>query len=774
AANPDPAVLAKDRFGRADGSLGSTENGLAWTNQLGSVWKVENKQARMVLERDSTGAVVSQTAIATVNAGSDDGYAQLTCLHQDADNTVAIVYRYDDANNYGMVRWQGVNIDFEVNHYEAVAGVLTETFTSGRIEYQDDTTIGVLVEGTDAHIYLNGVRVASGDAYSSTSTLWGMRGFGGDGRDPVVDDFYVWAGLPTQETGILWTGDLSDLHVSVVPGPRKIAELRGEGWLAKAAAVDVSPPESIGVTTDTTFGVASVGQTTGILVGKTLAKAQLLHPPGPIQPGDVRAGSVGLADGKALSVARQFEELEFGFLYETQEGPIGFAARTARDASYSLATFSDAPLAGQLGYSTITPYDWRREIVNEVSAGLSPIPADTRGLYGGAVNQAAGFDTNVTILLPDATNMSIGDLLLLIITPTVGPATNQRWITPRDWVAFNPSAELGRARIYAKKVAAADLGATVTFYDDISPFGGSFAYLAVPISLWHGDIQSGVAVAQPVVAAGSAATEGQVDTPTLVPPWGKETTLFIALRHGMRTAAGFTVSGTAAPAGYHHFNTSNVNGTADVYDLAVERSFSAGNSAVEAPGPFTGTFRGFTYVETNLIAVRGYNGSPPPASGPRTVVVSDLASQDEHNAVRSHRNPANLFRSTADARTYGDLVLARYADDRPIFSLGFTATQSAAHLAQATARRVGDRITLIADNDTGLSVDSDFHIESIANKWSKGARLWQVTWELSPAEAIKRASPTDAELGATIDADDTVIEIDTVAGPRWIDSATFP
>lgn len=774
AANPDPALLAKDRFARAAGSLLETENGLTWTNQLNALWVVSDQQAKVVLETDSSGAVISDVALATVNAGSADGYAQITCPHRDHTNTIGIIYRWDDDDNFGAVIWLGQSNSTTVIHYEYVAGVFTATFNSGTIEFQEDTTFGVLVDGTDAHIYVNGVRMASGDAYSSSSTVWGIRGNGGDGRDPVVDDFYVWDGLPTEQAGIIWTGDVSALSVSVETGPSRFAELRGEGSLAKLSSTDVSPPSSVGVTPDNTFGVVSVGQGTGELVGKTLAKAQLLHPPGPLQRGEVTAGSVGLPTGKALDIARQFEELEFGFLYETQEGPIGFDARTARDSSYSLATFSDAPTGSQLGYETIVPFDWRREIINEVSAGSSPVPPNTRTLFGSSVSQSSGVNTDVIVPLPGGSDVAIGDLLVVVITPSVGPATGQQWITPRDWVAFNTSQELGRVRIYAKKVVAADLGASVTFYDDLTPFGGSYQYVIVPLSLWYGDIAQGVAVARPDVQTGSDALTGSGEVPVMFPPWGNETTLFIALRSGMHTTANFTVTNTSPPNGYTSLNTQTVNGTADAYDLGVERAFRAGNSEVESPGRFGGTFTGFTYLEHNLIAVRGFNGSPPPRSGPQLVVSSRLDSQDEHNAVRSHRNPAELFRSKADARTYGDLVLGRYSDDRPIFQLEFTATQSSSHLTQATNRRVSDRITLIADNDTGLDVNDDFHIESITNRWSQGAKLWRVTWELSPAEAVYRADTTESELGAALTATSTTIQINTVEGPAWISSFVYP
>ena len=117
----------------------------------------------------------------------------------------------------------------------------------------------------------------------------------------------------------------------------------------------------------------------------------------------------------------------------------------------------------------------------------------------------------------------------------------------------------------------------------------------------------------------------------------------------------------------------------------------------------------------------------------RFVTVEDTASQDAHNLIRSHRNAPDLFASEADAEAYAEAILAEYADDRPIFTLTFYATTSAANRAQAVRRRVGDKVTVDATGDTQLGVSGDFFIEAIGHRWSNAAKLWTVTWQLSPA-----------------------------------------
>lgn len=771
AGNPDPVLLARDRFERAGGSLVATENGLTWTDQTTAVFQVSDNAALTVPEIDGTGVVVNEIAIATINLGTDTFYAQMSSPHKDGTNTVGMVYRYVDTDNYGMVIWQGLGSSTEIAHYERVAGVSTETFSTGQIEFQEDTTFGFLLEDDQVTIYLNGVPYETGDAFTGASTLMGIRGNGGENRWPIVDNFYVWSNVYAEEEGILWTGDISDLTVRVDPGPEKFAELRGEGWLAKLASTDITPPTSVGKTINS----FSIGQTTGVLTGKTLALAQMLHPPGPIQMGEITAGSVGLPKGKALDIARQFEELEFGFLYETAEGPIGFDSRTARDSLYSRVSFSDA--AGtQFAYQSITPYDWRREVINQVEAGVSSVLPDYNGASGSFANNAAGVDTDAEVVLPSANDAAPGDLVIAIITPTQGPANGQQWITPHGWVAFNPSQELGKVRIYAKVLTAVDLGATVEFYNDAST-GGSYIWEVHRIANWYGSIAGGVAVAEPAVQTGAIARSGFNEYKPLFPPWGKQPTIFIATIAGMTSTSGAAVSFAAGdqPHGYgNFFPGSLVNGSINAYDVAQDSVIYSGNREVEKPSRWNGTFTGFDIVENNLIAIRGFAGVNPDPSGTRTVRVDDLDSQDEHNAVRSHRNPANLFRSNADARRYGNHVLARYADDRPIFAMGFTATKSGAYRNQALRRRVSDRMTLEADNNSGLGIEGDFHIESITHTFSNGVTRWDVLWELSPAVDVNRADTAGSELGLDIDEDDTQIRIDTITGPVWIDSATYP
>jgi hypothetical protein len=144
---------------------------------------------------------------------------------------------------------------------------------------------------------------------------------------------------------------------------------------------------------------------------------------------------------------------------------------------------------------------------------------------------------------------------------------------------------------------------------------------------------------------------------------------------------------------------------------------------------YSASVGGTTQSHTNIEVT----GIPIVEGDAVTVEANDVDSQDDHNAIRTYRNAANLFASTDDATTYANLVLSKYAQDRPILAISFWAVKSLAYRAQAIRRRVGDKITLVAENNSGLGISQDFFIESIGHKFSHGTRLWETTWELSPA-----------------------------------------
>jgi hypothetical protein len=599
----------------------------------------------------------------------------------------------------------------------------------------------------------------------------------GDDR-PELDDLHTWDGLPAQVDGVLWTGDVAELVSSVQAGPEKVAAISGEGWLSKLATQRITPPASL------------TGRKTGLLVGNVLAGSMLLHPPGVIDEGDVKTGVFAIEETTAMEVARRVEETEFGFLHETQEGYLSFASRSHRDGSTSRVTFTDAP-DGKYGYHRLEPYDWRREVFNRVVAGVSPwtegeeatlftdpgpyalTPGQAlalRASYDGTVVRWTGHKRDVVssgevtgisvetfsdptagsfdVDMPDTVNA--GDLLIILIS-TAQPSLPPGWTR----IATNNP-------VLAKVAEGNEGGTTVTLTTAFPTRGVAQVFR---ITGWHGTLD-GIEVSDEVFAS-----SGNPNPPAITPSWGAQNTLYIAA-HYTYFFPGSLPTQSAIPPGYADGEFIAVDAGEGAASIGTAMRQAAVTS--EDPGAFVVSGPSIYNWYGSTIAVRGPAGgsvtevtsSSPSGSGPdfaieyvasiggdpqtqanievtgvplvqgdqQLVQADDFDSQDEHNAIRTYTNPANLFATAADAMAYAELVLATHADDRPILSMSFYASKSKGYRAQALRRRVGDRITVIADHNSGFGISQDFYIESISHRFSHGTRLWEVTWELSPAE----------------------------------------
>jgi hypothetical protein len=761
ATSPDPVLITKDRFRRADGALNATETGIPWVAEIApgfaapALFEIVGEEA---LATDSTGFVEH---LASVDIGVTDTYVQVTHGKINGGAFAAIYYRFQDTNNHGML-FRASSGHMQHIVVQDGVGIASDSFGSypSRDNYTEGATFGIHVNGSTVTVYLEGVPIGTADAAPFAATKVGMSVAWPSYLTyrPGIRSFHAWNGLPIEVEGILWTGSLADVVPSVRSSGEKIATVTAEGILSTLATVDVTPEPAV------------IGTTTGLAVGHVLAKAELAHPPGRLQTGDVTTGPHGFARQKALGLARQFEETELGFLYESQEGYPVFEARTARDSSFSVATFSDRP-GTQFAYEAITPRDWRREILNRVQAGVAvthttdPIisdlkDSDSNGTAGGVANDVD----------PVQPTVGRGDLLIGFVTSTVGYATTVPWLEPIWWRALRTTAANGRQRVYAHICDGTETGDTVLFYDDTTNSGGEWhcQWFVIPHGYWYGSLD-GVSLAEHVPGN---------NPPALVTPWGLEPTLFFVTYAGLVSLFGGSLH-SDLPKGYGWGTGTFLNGASNAFDLFQNTGWKIDINAVEDPTEFpVAPISEFSVVECSVLAVRGFNGSPIPQSGVTTVDLEDAASQDEHNnMIRTHTGP-NLFRHTGDAHTYTDRVLGRYGDDRPIFQIEFTATKSAAYRAQAMARRLTHRIRLQADGNAGFGVDSDYHIESITNRFDDGVTNWRVAWELAPAVDVVRADTTSSELADALAAGDagtvSVFDVDVVEGPLWITDAEFP
>lgn len=780
ATNPDPVLLAKDRFRRANGALGTSEIGsLAWSGPLANDFIIFSNRAIAVTE--------GSAHIAVLDSGSADYYVQTEIsVLGITTNKIGLVYRYVDTSNYSLL---SVNAeDGSISLSNVVAGVTSGVAAQQR-EVYSGMTIGVLVEGAVVTAYLEGVPIFSGAAIQTSAELVGFYALWGTGDDkPEIDNFYAWDGIPSQSTGVLWTGELSDITSSVLAGPEKLAVVNGQGYLSKLATQTVTPPASI------------TGRKTGVLVGNVLAGSMLLHPPGIINEGDVTTGIFAMDPTTAMEVARRVEETELGFLYETQEGYVSFLDRSARDGAVSVVTFTDDP-AGMYGYHSIEPYDWRREVFNRIIAGVSPwvegveailftdpgpytlTAAQTQTIqatYDGTVVRWTGhtrdviapggnpggittstdteYATTFTINLP--ATITPGDLLLITIG-LIPENDSAYWngTVPAGWtnLASSNIYSYGGDIILAKVAVGTEDGTSIVL--GLTGSGTcSWAAHIYRITDWIGSL-SGVQVTNYVASSGA-----NPNAPGISPSWGALPTLFIPFY-----VIPYDRSQTSGPTDYTDDLFTEQTASA-ITDVGIGTAQRIRSTTYEDPGGFTlsasvNQWRARTIAIQGPVGTTSVTGTTPSGSDPEfaiaysvavggttqshgnieatgipltqgdqvTVQSDDYDSQDDHNAIRTYQNAANLFANPMEAQTYADLVLATYADDRPIISISFFANKSPKYRQQAYTRRVGDKITLEANNNAGLGISQDFFIESVSHRFSKGNTLWEVTWELSPA-----------------------------------------
>lgn len=717
ATDVDPALLLRDRFG-TDGVLTVAETGQAWTTvNFGGqdAWFVSGGRARPT---DDSG---SNLQYATADVGVDDHYVQATIGAVGDLTSAGVVARFTDDDNLVRLRVISTSVELE----ERVAGVTT-TLGFQPVRPWDGMVVGLSVQGSTVTAYVGGAPVhsdtlasASGGTRAGLVATWN----GAEAQPPSFADVWVFEDVSQPIEGVLWTGDISDVRPAAPVAGRKTASVTGEGWLARAALADVAAPR-----------LPLEGTSTGLLVGDVLAKAALLHPPGPINEGVIVTGPIGIEDGKALALARQFEETEIGFIHETNEGPIGYFNRDGGLGLDSLGgttaavTFCDGPGPG-LGYSDLTPYDQRRAIVNRVTAGVAP--STPSGIVPAAAATYAG-TADVDITLP---TVQARDLLVLVVANSKGIDGNGvDWLVPRFWTEHrNLKATVGM-RIYSHICDGTESGTTPKFFADGGTIAGIWVATLWRIRGWYGS-PSGLSV--------GTVTSGH-DPAGVAHGWGRQPTLFMLFATGIGSTAG---SGDynpnyVAPHGYETFpgTVAQIASTgANQYEVAWAAAYKIDATESEDPGTLN-TLTGFTVNESVVVAARGYDGELAKATGPvpgqpagRFVTLDDLDSQHEQRAVRSHTALSNLFATEPDATEYAGEILSRHADDRPIFSLTFPATLSAAHRAQAIRRRVGDKIHLIATGATGQGVEGDFVIESIAHKPANAGKQWRVTWELSLA-----------------------------------------
>lgn len=729
----DPELLVFDEFG--------SDLAPITTDDLGTPWEHQGPHVFARVFGSAAAPAAGQESLMVIDTGQADYYVQTTISELgdhvveatglQENNEVRLIYRWQDASNYSYLAYATLSNGQQhtIEGVDVVAGTPSSIYgpfadvtaggagTDAAGDHRRRVTIGVHVDGAEAHYYVNGCRrtTVAETALQTDETHVGLYAYYGVGnRAPAVERIAVWDTVPTSAEGVIWTGTVVDVFPVVTAGPHKTVRVTAEGALAGMAAVSVQPQ-------------AWAGQMrTGIALGDAVERAGLLYPPGELARGEAFAGSSSDAEINALTHVRKLEEVEIGFLHEAPEGWLVYRDRSYRDDLATAATFTDTEGA-QFQYQDFELLQWRRELVNKVTAGVSYGAPNIVLLTTTKAGTASGVARTVTFTMPASIND--GDLFVVMIASTIAD-DDENWLVPLWWVRERDTGASSskRSQVYSHIGAASEASSTVTFYNDSASAGGSYILNLYQFRDWYGS-HDGIHIGEWSIGESFAGADPQV----IMPPWGDTNpSALIAVRFGVSTGGAGSITNPTYPLGYVNSDDDFQNGSgSNIHDAGMLTCSKLAMTSLEDPSSFTG-FSGLNNAETSVIAVRGRNGSPPEPHGRLRVTVEDQESQRRHATVASY-DGTDLFPSEELAEAWCELMLTRYARLRPIVRFSFTATRSAGYRAQAYRRRLGDKIRVVATGNAGMGIDGDFHIENIAHRWSKGTKLWVTTWELSPA-----------------------------------------
>ncbi|HUV73873.1 MAG TPA: hypothetical protein VMW79_06165 [Anaerolineae bacterium] len=155
----------------------------------------------------------------------------------------------------------------------------------------------------------------------------------------------------------------------------------------------------------------------------------------------------------------------------------------------------------------------------------------------------------------------------------------------------------------------------------------------------------------------------------------------------------------------------------DVVKSATEMTFTVNCSAPHPP----------SYVRLTTLRARGI----PYGKGPAMPVAREDAASIVSYGLRVYPLPPKwLGEDAEDAENFCDYIISRYKDPHDRLRLTFVASKSDAAMCQALAGQVGDRITIDADDFSGLGIADDFYIENIHHAIDMGKTRHIVTYEL--------------------------------------------
>lgn len=408
------------------------------------------------------------------------------------------------------------------------------------------------------------------------------------------------------------------------------------------------------------------------------------------------------------------------------------------ESAYLIATYPDAPVASWAGHLHDTYYG-------------SNVP-----VFQSSTNAtSAGFDTTPTITYP--ATVTADDLLLLLFIAEIDPIS----AAPAGWETLVLSSDAGNAyfgAFYKKAIGTED---GTTFPGPTISGARRSAWQLYRFTSWNGKAAD-VEITTAVTGSSTAPDSGAI-----TPSWGALQTMFMSV---VAQGSVGSVTNATPPTGYVDPDIATT--TANGYKIFSSRRSESTGVTSENPSAwaldasrdwaaFTIAIRGARSVSSNVssstpntrdgaftiaydtglgggvgpqdIENIRITGTPLVEGEALTVQADYLPSQDPLKGVGIRTFPIvpTLFAVAADAQDFVDDVVLKYGERAPVMRMSYQADIDTTHYAQAVARKVGDRITLIANNSMGLGVSEDFFIESISRVIED--TYHEVTYTLSPA-----------------------------------------
>ena len=145
------------------------------------------------------------------------------------------------------------------------------------------------------------------------------------------------------------------------------------------------------------------------------------------------------------------------------------------------------------------------------------------------------------------------------------------------------------------------------------------------------------------------------------------------------------------------------------------------------------TFTNNHATATAYVQTMKARGTAITKGDPITIREEDTTSQTTHNTKREWPAKTDYIPTTQEAYDWAKFHLAIYKDPIPMLTMTYIANRSEAMLDEMIDREIGDRITVVANTNADLTINSDFFIEAIRHDIISN-KMHRVIYLLSDAE----------------------------------------